>query len=97
VYVVVFLVIWHFINKYKFVLWEYVLFIGLGQALGDGGFFFIANPFALIMLPYVMISYHAMNIVPFLAIKDNLSPKSNSKLRFIIPPITLITTFRLMK
>jgi len=29
----------------------------LGQALGGGGVFFLANPGALIFIPYVMLNY----------------------------------------
>lgn len=72
-YVVIFTVIWFFINRYRYGLWPYVVTMGLGQALGDGGiFFFIEAPQMLVFLPYPMTNYHAVNVIPFLAVRGTL-------------------------
>ncbi len=92
-YVIVFLVIWHFINKYKYKNWEYIIFIGLGQALGDGGAYFFTNPFMLIFIPYIMLNYHAMNSTGYFLIKQELNPKNNSRLKYIIPPLCIIIAY----
>jgi len=93
VYIVVFLVIWYFINKYNYKLWEYLLFISLGQALGDGGIYFLASPFMLVFLPYVMINYHSMNLIPYLLTKNNLKPQNNSWMKYVVPPISIIVLY----
>ena len=72
-YVVIFAVIWFFINRYRYGLWSYVVVMGLGQALGDGGIFFFAGaPLMLAFLPYPMTNYHACNVLPFVATRDAL-------------------------
>ena len=93
-YIAIYWVIWYFVNKYKYKLWEYVLIIALGQALGDGGlFFFISTPFMLIFLPYVMINYHSMNVVPYLLVKNRIEPHINSRTKYLIPPISIIIIY----
>lgn len=72
-YLVIFSVIWIFVNRYRYPLWHYVVIMGLGQALGDGGFFYFWNaPSMLVFLPYPMTNYHAINVIPFLAVRDDL-------------------------
>jgi hypothetical protein len=72
-YVVIFAVIWYFINRFHYGLWSYIVVMGLGQALGDGGlFFFAAAPPMLVFLPYPMTNYHACNVLPFVATRDAL-------------------------
>jgi hypothetical protein len=67
-YLVIFAVIWFFITRYRYGLWSYIVVMGLGQALGDGGiFFFAAAPQLLVFLPYPMTNYHACNVLPFVA------------------------------
>lgn len=74
-YVVIFSLLWFFINRYRYTLWNYILVMGLAQTLGDGGlFFFIDAPAMLFFLPYPMTNYHAINIIPFLAVRDHLPP-----------------------
>lgn len=74
-YVVIFSLLWFFINRYRYTLWNYVLVMGLAQTLGDGGlFFFIHAPAMLFFLPYPMTNYHAINVAPFLAVRDHLPP-----------------------
>lgn len=75
-YLVIFSVMWWFVNRYEYKFWQYVVVIGMAQALGDGGiFFFIAAPPMLLFLPYPMTNYHAINVIPFLAVQDNLNEK----------------------
>ena len=72
-YLVIFSVIWHFINRYHYTYWRYVIIMGLGQALGDGGLFYFWNaPAMLLFLPYPMTNYHAINVIPFLAVRNDL-------------------------
>ena len=72
-YLVIFSVIWHFINRYHYTFWRYAIIMGLGQALGDGGLFYFLNaPMMLFFLPYPMTNYHAINVIPFLAVCDDL-------------------------
>ena len=74
-YVLIFALLWFFINRYRYTLWNYILVMGLAQTLGDGGlFFFIDAPAMLFFLPYPMTNYHAINIIPFLAVRDHLPP-----------------------
>lgn len=89
-YLVIFSVIWWFINRYEYKFWQYVVVIGMAQALGDGGiFFFIAAPPMLLFLPYPMTNYHAINVIPFLAVEDNLNKNriSSSYSYLAIPAI----------
>lgn len=73
-YFVIFSVIWYFINRYQYTLWQYIILMGLAQALGDGGLFFFLNaPAMLFFLPYPMTNYHAINVIPFLAVRDRLN------------------------
>jgi len=72
-YVLIFAVIWFFISRYRYGLWSYIVVMGLGQVLGDGGiFFFAAAPQLVIFLPYPMTNYHACNVLPFVATRDAL-------------------------
>lgn len=74
-YLVIFPVIWLFVERIRYSTWQYVVVMGLAQALGDGGlFFFAGSPAMLAFLPYPMTNYHAINVLPFLAIRDGLSP-----------------------
>ncbi len=93
VYIVVFFVIWHFINKYDYEIWQYLLLFGLAQALGDGLFFFISAPLALILIPYVMMNYHSMNLIPFLSVKDNISPNKSGIMKYLLPFISIIIIY----
>lgn len=75
-YLAIFSAIWYLINRYHYPLWHYVVVMGLAQALGDGGLFFFFNaPAMLLFLPYPMTNYHAINVVPFLAVRDRLSDR----------------------
>ncbi|MFN7971003.1 MAG: hypothetical protein U0166_01400 [Acidobacteriota bacterium] len=73
-YLVIFWVIWSFVRRFRYGTWPYVFGLGLAQALGDGGlFFFAAAPAMLALVPYPMTNYHAINVIPFLAIRDGLA------------------------
>ncbi len=72
-YVVIFTVLWAFVSRWDYGLWPFVLIIGLAQALGDGGLvYFIGAPQMLAFLPCPMSNYHAMNLLPFLAVREQL-------------------------
>ena len=72
-YLVIFSVIWSFVSRYRYSLWQYVVVMGLGQTLGDGGLLYFLNaPAMLLFLPYPMTNYHAINVIPFLAVHDDL-------------------------
>jgi len=92
-YVIIFLVMWWFIKTYEYSFWQFVLVMGIGQALGDGSFFFLFNPGLLLLIPYVALNYNAMNIIPYTLVKDNLGKKRNSwkkYLALIVIPIVYI-------
>jgi hypothetical protein len=93
-YFLIFYVIWRLINKYEYGFWEFVILIALGQALGDGSRTFLLNPALLLFLPYVMINYHAMNVVSYLKIRNMLPPERLKNIwRFIIPIILIPATY----
>ncbi|MCM8595774.1 hypothetical protein [Accumulibacter sp.] len=72
-YLVIFTVIWLFISRHHFPLWAYVLIVGFAQTIGDGGLFYFAGaPAMLAFLPYPMSNYHAINVLPFLAVRGSL-------------------------
>lgn len=71
-YVGIFLVIWFFATRYRYSPLSFLFVMGLGQALGDGNAFFLANPAMLAFLPYVMLNYWAMTFVPYLCVVDRL-------------------------
>jgi len=94
-YLVIFAVIWCFINRYHFTLWHYIAIVGLGQALGDGGLvYFIKAPAMVFFLPYPMTNYQAMNIIPFLAVRDHLKrSRSESVFSWLVVPGLIGTYF----
>jgi len=74
-YLVIFSVIWWFLCRYRYGFWSYAVTMGLAQTLGDGGLFFFAGaPPMLLFLPYPMTNYHAINVLPFLAVEKDLPP-----------------------
>lgn len=92
-YYFIFSVIWRLINKYSYTPWQYAFLMALGQALGDGIRTFLFNPALLLFIPYVMVNYHAMNLLPFLSIHDSLPAKATgvSKWKYISPSIVILT------
>ena len=90
-YFVIFWVIWKIITRYRYTLWEYVVFISLGQALGDGMTYFSANIAQLFLIPYIMVNYQAMNVVPFLLVRSNIQPHHNAgTIKKLIVPLVII-------
>jgi hypothetical protein len=81
-YLVIFSVIWFFVSRYRYATWTYVIAVGFAQVIGDGGLFFFVNaPAMLVFLPYPMTNYHAVNVLPFLAVRDELDPEGRSGVR----------------
>lgn len=69
-YVVIFSVIGWFARRYRYAFWEYLAIAGFAQTIGDGGLFYFAHaPAMLLFLPYPMSNYHAVNVLPFLALR----------------------------
>lgn len=92
-YIAILAVIWYFISTHSFGFWTYTLTIGLAQTIGDGGLFFFAGaPAMLVFLPYPMSNYHAMNVIPFLAVREQLpAGRPPSRRRFLaVPAIVLV-------
>lgn len=94
-YVAILAVIWWFIRRYRYAPWLYALVFGLAQALGDGGLaYFAERPAMLAFLPYPMTNYHAMNVLPFLAIADRLGPdRGAGPVRWLAIPAVIATYF----
>lgn len=55
-YLLIFSVIWHLATHARYSTFGYFFVMALGQALGDGNVFFVANPGALLFVPYVMLN-----------------------------------------
>ncbi|MBI5530504.1 MAG: hypothetical protein HY918_03310 [Candidatus Doudnabacteria bacterium] len=93
-YFLIFRVVWWLINKYQYNVWQVAILFALGQGLGDGSRTFLANPGLLIFIPYILINYHAMNVVPFLKVQDALpAERSNSFLKYLAPVVLLFLTY----
>lgn len=94
-YVAIFATIWFFIARYRYSLWQYVPLFGAGQALGDGLFFFLGAPFMLAFLPFPMLKYHAMNVLPFLLVRDELPIERRHGPRKLLAPLALVALYLL--
>jgi hypothetical protein len=93
-YFLIFYVIWRLVNKYEYSFWEFVILTALGQALGDGSRTFFLNPTLLLFIPYIMINYHAMNVVPYLKVRNALPPERLKNVwRFIMPVVLIPATY----
>jgi hypothetical protein len=93
-YLVIFRVIWHFADRYRYSLWEYVVVMGLAQAVGDGGLFLFWNsPGMLVFLPYPMTNYHAINVLPFLAVRDRLRREGSGNARKYLAVPAVVGTY----
>lgn len=94
-YLVIFNLIWYFINRYQYSLWKYIILMGIGQMLGDGGLpFFLAAPPMILFLPYPTTNYHAVNLIPFLAVRDSLNPaREKSAKAYLVVPALIATYF----
>lgn len=89
-YLVIFTVIWLFISRHHFPPWPYALIVGFAQTIGDGGLFYFAGaPAMLAFLPYPMSNYHAINVLPFLAVRGSLrsSRPFTARSYLVIPAI----------
>ncbi|MEO8698414.1 MAG: hypothetical protein ABI867_00185 [Kofleriaceae bacterium] len=89
-YFVIFSVIWWWSRRYRYTLWEYVLIMGMGQALGDGFVYFVGAPAMLLFLPYPMLNYHAINILPFLVTRSEPEEPTRSWRRLLALPILVV-------
>jgi hypothetical protein len=94
-YICIFLVIWWFARRYRYSAFSFFVVMGLGQALGDGQAYFLANPFMLLFLPYVMSNYWAMTFVPFLVVREQLPAdrKPAGVLAHLAPLVALPVTY----
>lgn len=94
-YLVIFGVIWWFVARFAYPLWTYLILFGAAQALGDGGiYFFAAAPGMLAFLPYPMTNYHAVNVIPFLAVRDGLpAGRRTDGARWLALPAVIATYF----
>lgn len=69
-YLVIFAAFWWLLRRNAYRVGEYALVFSLAQALGDGNAAFLANPALLLFAPYVMTNYQAIQVTPFLALRD---------------------------
>jgi hypothetical protein len=93
-YLLIFSVIWFFVVRYRYALWTYIITMGVAQALGDGGiFYFIGAPQMLFFLPYPMSNYHAINVLPFLAVRDALVEARDAGWRSLLAIPAVIATY----
>jgi hypothetical protein len=93
-YLVIFSVAWLFLSRARYALWEYVPLFGLGQTLGDGLFFFLGAPWMLAFLPFPMLKYHAMNVLPYLAVRDELPPERPRRAWRLAVPLALVAAYQ---
>ena len=93
-YLVIFSALWWFVQRYEFPRWHYIVIMGLAQTLGDGGvFFFLSAPAMLLFLPYPMTNYHAINVIPFLAVQEQLPSKRRKSRRIYLAIPGIIVTY----
>lgn len=94
-YLLIFAVMFAFVRRFRYPTWSYVLGMGLAQTLGDGGIaLFSGNPGLLLFLPYPMTNYHAMNVIPFLAVRGEIAPARPAGARaFLAIPAVVATYF----
>ena len=92
-YAVIFSVIGWFARRYRYCFWEYLLAAGFAQAIGDGGLFFFADaPAMLVFLPYPMSNYHAVNLLPYLALRARgAAGESAGRARLLLIPAVIAT------
>jgi len=95
-YIVIFSVCWLLLRRYRYRVAEYTLLFALGQALGDGNAFFVANPAALWLAPWVMLNYQAINVVPYLRARPHLAGTRTSAARLMAPLVAIPATYWVM-
>lgn len=94
VYLAIFSTIWLFISRYRYTLWQYFIVFSMAQALGDGGvFFFSSKPFLLLFLPYTLVNYHAMNVLPFLLAQRSIEPRIAGWRKYVLAPCAVIAVY----
>ncbi|MFN8614188.1 MAG: hypothetical protein U0931_42045 [Vulcanimicrobiota bacterium] len=94
-YVVIYAVFWRLLARYRYSLTEYVLLFSAGQALGDGNAFFLAQPGMLLFIPYVMLNYQAINVLPYLWVRDRLQGQ-RLRGRWLVPLLVIPITYWVM-
>jgi hypothetical protein len=87
-YVIIFFVIWLLERRFHYSPFSFFSLMALGQALGDGGAFFLTNPGALVLIPCVMLNYWAMNFVPYLVTRGNI-PQDRNWRAIVLPLVGL--------
>lgn len=94
VYLAIFSTIWLFISRYRYTLWQYFIVFSMAQAMGDGGvFFFSSKPFLLLFLPYTLVNYHAMNVLPFLLAQRSIEPLITGWQKYVVAPGAVIAVY----
>ncbi len=90
-YVLIFWAVWALMRRYAYRPIEFVVLVGAGQALGDGVAYLSANPAMLVFLPWLMVSYHAMTMAPFLALRDRVGAGAQRRrpAMFVLPLLVL--------
>lgn len=90
-YGLIFSLIWWFIQRFAYSFWQYLFWVGLGQCLGDGGLaFFMGAPALLAFLPYPMSNYHAMNVLPYAAVRSDLPAPTRRGGWLVIPALIVL-------
>jgi hypothetical protein len=90
-YIAIFAVAWAFIARFEYGVWAYALVFATGQALGDAKAYLGAHPAMLVFLPYILVNYLAMSVVPFAAVRDQLPPgRSRRALPSIALPLVVL-------
>jgi hypothetical protein len=90
VYLAIFAIVWQLVARWNYGAAEYALVFSLGQALGDGNAFFLANPAMLLFVPYVMLNYQAINVVPYLRRRGQLPDRPSPRILKCVVPLLLI-------
>jgi hypothetical protein len=90
-YVLIFWAVWALLRRYAYRPIEFIVLVGAGQALGDGVAYLSANPGMLVFLPWLMVSYHAMTMAPFLALRGRVDASAQRRrpAMFVLPLLVL--------
>ena len=91
-YLVIYAVFWLLLKRFRYSLTEYVLLFSAGQALGDGNAFFLAQPHMLLFIPYVMLNYQAINVLPYLWVRQKLTGRA-LRGRWLVPLLVIPATY----
>ena len=90
-YVVIFAVVWTMVRHIEYGAVEVAILFSAGQAIGDAMAFFQAQPQMLLFLPFVMLNYQAMTLIPFIALRDRVppAPRRSAWIRIAVPLVIL--------